>query len=86
MIRLLLYGFIIYVVYRLLRSWAGSLTAPNEDIDRVPRSDNTELIQDPQCGTYFLKQQGVVARVDGQKLFFCSEQCRDAYMRERNLS
>jgi hypothetical protein len=86
MIRLLLYGFIIYVVYRFLKSWAKSLTGPDGNIDGITKSDNTELIRDPQCGTYFLRQQGVEARVDGQKLFFCSEQCRDAYLREHRLS
>jgi YHS domain-containing protein len=86
MIRLLLYGFIIYVVYRVVKSWAKSVTGPDRNVDSVARSDNTELIRDPQCGTYFLRQQGVDARVDGQTLFFCSEQCRDAFLREHKLS
>jgi hypothetical protein len=86
MIRLLLYGFVIYVVYRSLKSWAKSIAGSGEDRDSVARSDNTELIRDPQCGTYFLRRQGVETRVDGQKLFFCSEQCRDAYIREHKLS
>jgi ribosomal protein L24E len=39
-----------------------------------------ELTQDPQCGAYFLKQQGVPAMVDGKPIHFCSEKCRDAYI------
>jgi hypothetical protein len=86
MIRLLIYGLLIYFGYRLLKSWGRSLKGGGKDPGGVMRSDNTELIQDPQCGTYFLRQQGVEARIDGQKLYFCSEQCRDAYRREHRLS
>lgn len=57
-----------------------------DDTDGGGSSDNTELIRDPQCGTYFLKQQGIEARVNGQHLFFCSKQCRDTYVRDHELT
>ena len=39
-----------------------------------------EMIQDPQCGAYFPKSQGVPAKVDGRQVLFCSEKCRDDYL------
>jgi YHS domain-containing protein len=86
MIRLLIYGLLIYFGYRLVNAWAKSLMRSDEDLDRVPKSENTELIRDPQCGTYFLRQQGVESLVNGQKLFFCSERCRRDYLRKQEIS
>ncbi|MCU0572090.1 MAG: hypothetical protein MUC41_03750 [Syntrophobacteraceae bacterium] len=85
MIRLLIYGFLIYLVVRIVKSLGRSLTGPDEDVGDVPRSENTELIRDPQCGTYFLRQQGVQARIGGQRLHFCSERCRDEYLRDHGM-
>jgi hypothetical protein len=82
MIRLLIYGLLIYAAYRFLKSWGRSLMNRSDGADEGGPSDNTELIRDPQCGAYFLRQQGVEARIDGQRLFFCSKQCRDEYARE----
>ncbi len=39
-----------------------------------------EMILDPQCGAYFPKFQAVPGRVDGKRLLFCSEKCRDDYL------
>lgn len=85
MIRLLIYGFIVYLVVRVVKSLGRSLTGSDEDVGDVPRSENTELIRDPQCGTYFLRRQGVQARIDGQLAYFCSERCRDDYFREHGI-
>lgn len=82
MIRLLIYGLLIYGAYRFLKSWGRGLMGGSGDAAHHTRSENTELIRDPQCGTYFLKQQGVEARINGQSHFFCSKQCRDEYARK----
>jgi hypothetical protein len=84
MIRLLIYGFVAYLAYRLFKMLARKFF-PSDFVDGQgsggPTGDqNTELVQDPQCGTYFLKQRGVVAIVEGKRLHFCSEKCRDGYL------
>lgn len=82
MIRLLIYGLLIYVIYRLIKS-KGISFSKQMGMDRRPPSspDETELIQDPQCGAYFLKQSGVAGKSKGQILYFCSRECRDKYMK-----
>jgi len=45
-----------------------------------PPSEEAELIRDPQCGTYFLTQRGVEARIGGRSVYFCSKECRDKYL------
>jgi hypothetical protein len=79
MIRFLLYGILIYVGYRIVKPWLASFMKSTEDSPH-PSSDETELIRDPQCGSYFLRQRGVEARIGGTKINFCSKECRDKYL------
>jgi hypothetical protein len=81
MIRAIIFMFLGYLAYRLAKSWLRSFVAPDRDTDEQ-NPQEAELIQDPQCGTYFLRQRGVPARIDGETLFFCSEGCRDKYLRK----
>jgi YHS domain-containing protein len=80
MIRLLLVALIIYAVYRYLKPRWG---IPQEKRGGDGETNEAELIKDPQCGAYFLRHQGVSARIDGEKLYFCSPECRDAYAARR---
>ena len=42
-----------------------------------------DLVRDPHCGVYFPRSEGVASLVDGQVYYFLNEECRDAYMKER---
>ena len=75
MFRLLVIIAAIYLLYRILTS---KKKAPRPQPGRPPEIED-EMIQDPYCGTYFPKSQGVPGKVNGQRLLFCSEKCRDAY-------
>ncbi len=82
MIRLLFYGFAIYVFLRLIKRLVfsrGTSPGPGSDV----RDGNTDLYKDPQCGTYFLKNRGTRAVLDGREVYFCSPECRDEYLRRR---
>ena len=81
MIRLLLYILVFYLAYHLLKSLGRSLLRPREESHDAFQED-TDLIKDPHCGAYFLKQKGVKAQVDGKSVYFCSAACRDAYLLE----
>lgn len=83
MIRILIFSILIYVAYRILKFAVISLLKLRDQTpgDEVSPTD-TELIQDPQCNTYFLRQQGIAGRVKGKTFYFCSQKCRDAYLRK----
>jgi YHS domain-containing protein len=83
MIRLLLYVLVAYLAYRFFKSFAGNLLKPRDESANDTMTEETELIRDPHCGTYFLKQSGVKAKIDGKQVYFCSTSCRDAYLLER---
>ena len=81
MIRLIFYGIVIYLGYRILKPWVTSLIQSTADNPHdQPPSEDAELIRDPQCGTYFLTQRGVEARIGGRSVYFCSKECRDKYL------
>jgi len=82
LIRLLIFGLFIYIGYRLLKALGAFIFRPREqeNPDEVT-TQSTDLVQDPQCETYFLKQRGVEARIKGQTVHFCSEKCRDDYLK-----
>lgn len=82
MIRILIFAALIYLCYRLLKGPIWSLLKdklkPADEEDSSPA--DAELIKDPQCGAYFMKQKGVEARVEGKTLHFCSRECRDKFL------
>ena len=82
MIRIMLSGILAYCIYRFFKSGFFSLLEPLDSMSlnmHSPYGKNTELIQDPQCGRYFMERLGVKALIRGQILCFCSATCRDAY-------
>lgn len=85
MIRLAFYAILIYVGYRFLKSLGGGLLRPESPPERDGAAAEAELIKDPQCGAYFLKEMGVAAKVHGKSVFFCSAACRDAYLRNHSF-
>jgi YHS domain-containing protein len=46
-----------------------------------PRPVAGELMQDPQCGTYVSTAISVKGRRGDQELHFCSEKCREEFLR-----
>jgi hypothetical protein len=81
MIRFFFYSLFAYLVYRIARSWLRSHSGPGPQDSGEASQQEAELIQDPHCGTYFLKQRGIPVQIDGQTLHFCSKTCRDAYLK-----
>jgi len=83
--RIFVIAILVWIAYFLVKKIGKALFEPSNLQDRAssPASD-AELIRDPQCGAYFLKQKGVKGVVEGQVIHFCSEQCYDKYLKNRN--
>jgi len=76
MVRILALAAAAYLIYRLIRGPKKKPPPAGQGSETVV----DQMIQDPYCGAYFPSSQAVTAKVDGQKLHFCSEKCRDAYL------
>ena len=35
----------------------------------------SEMVKDPNCGTYIPRESAIRARIDGREYFFCSKEC-----------
>ena len=74
--RLLIFGALIYLVYRLVKSALGS----QKSIGRK-RTDGVidEMVQDPSCKTYIPRRSAKKRTVGGKEYFFCSKECADKF-------
>lgn len=84
--RLLVYAVLIGIIYFLVKKYAKSFFGPSRtDESRYEKHPvDAEMVQDPHCGAYFLKQRGVKGVVDGKVVHFCSEECYDKYLKRRS--
>ncbi len=73
MIRLLVWILLGYVVYLMFKGRAGSKELPKEK----PVGEETH--RDPVCGVYVTKDDAVVGRLEGERLYFCSMACLEKY-------
>jgi len=85
MLRILIYLMLIIMGYFLVKKVGKSIFGSGDDRDEVRSSvpADAELIQDPQCGRYFMRQSGVKGIVQGKVIHFCSEECYEKYNKRR---
>jgi YHS domain-containing protein len=85
MIRALLYAILIMVLYHAIktvfRSAVSSYGEGNELRPRSGRLPGGEMVLDPQCRTYVVKERAVTRRIKGSTTYFCSNACADEYTR-----
>lgn len=76
---LALLGFLVYTLWSALRR---ALSGPPPS--RAPRSSargarGEDMVQDPQCGTYVPRGDALESQIGGERRYFCSARCRDAF-------
>jgi YHS domain-containing protein len=79
MIKLLIFallGFLAYTLYTLLRRSLGGGTS---SIPPEKTRQGEEMVRDPHCGTYLPKGEALEKIIDGERHYFCSTRCRDAF-------
>lgn len=81
--RVLIYIVLLGIIYVLWKKYAKSFFGSSTSDDSQPAKANAEMIRDPQCGAYFLKQRGVKGVIEGKVLHFCSEDCYDKYLKRK---
>ena len=80
--KLLLLALIAYLAYRAVKSWVmRNLQVPGQAGTNAAEIDDV-MVKDPVCGIYFPKREGVPLRHGGQTLMFCSDQCRDRFIKD----
>jgi len=83
--RLLIFLGLIYLCYRILKSWMlPSASTSKTFAGQAAGEIDDVMIKDPVCEVYFPQRDGVHLKTDGQDLYFCSLECRDTFIDMRS--
>lgn len=75
---IVVYAALAYLVVRALVRWLIQARPKPERRDAGGPADG-EMVLDPECGVYVLKDRAVTRIIRGSVLGFCSEKCADAH-------
>jgi len=83
--RLLIFAFLAYFLYRFLRGLLrpGGHIEMDEDRESVEDGDGiNDMIQDPFCKTYVPLKDAKKRVIAGRTYYFCSNECADGFEKE----
>ena len=79
MLRILIFGVLVYLLYRTFRRYFGS----RENIERGSNGGTIdEMVQDPSCKAYIPKRTALRRNIGGRDFFYCSRECADKHEKE----
>jgi YHS domain-containing protein len=84
-LRLLIFWAILYFGYRAIKSiMFGAITHQHREPLQNNRQQTVidEMVQDPICGVYFPRKDGIRAKMNGQEILFCSKACKDKFLEQ----
>jgi YHS domain-containing protein len=79
-IRLLIFIGLLYVVWRLMKRLMPAGGGNRRPIQRQGDAAVDEMVQDPVCGVYFPRSDGVRYREADKEIWFCSNKCKNEYI------
>lgn len=82
-IKYIFYAILFYILYRLIK---GIFLAPAKQPGRRERAAGNavidEMVIDPVCRVYIPKREAITARVQGETIYFCSQECKEKYFQD----
>ena len=79
LIRLALLALLGYLLYRFCLTLIHAFR--HNDSHHSRRKDHAATMAlDPECGNYIHENDALKAEIDGRHYFFCSRECRDAFL------
>ena len=86
MLKLILWILVIFVGFKLMKFVKSDLKTTKKVATTTPPPIEDVMLQDPYCKTYFPKNQGVVARIQQNEVYFCCVECKNAFMNQFDSS
>jgi uncharacterized protein len=75
-VRLIFFGILAYLLYRIVKG----VFSPKAKVHRGrPQGIVDEMVQDPLCKTYVPRRDSIRRVIQGEEVFFCSDECADKY-------
>jgi len=58
---------------------------PSQEVPSGKRSGELDdvMVQDPFCGIYFSKRDGVSLNIAGKEVYFCSTECKEKFLEKQ---
>lgn len=70
-----------YFCYRAIKNWMMANAPSTDKVSSTPAGEIDDvMIQDPVCGVYFPKGNGIELQYEGQNLLFCSQECKTKFI------
>jgi len=79
--RFILYSFIIYIIYLLYKFFKAlnKTRTPQNPSKRI----SGMMVKDEYCNTYLPKEDAIREVIEGKEYFFCSNDCRQKYLKSK---
>jgi YHS domain-containing protein len=85
--RLLVLLGLLYLCYRLLKSWLLKETSSQKTaFGKKAGEIDDVMVRDPYCNVYFAKRDGVHLNIQGKDVYFCSTECKDKFLEDQTKS
>ncbi len=79
MLRLIIYGFLLYGIYQVIKKFSSSRKEDSGSPGKEGVSPGEDLVEDPCCHTYIPVSSACQDLIDGRPVYFCSQKCREEY-------
>lgn len=72
---------LIYILWRIVSGFPGAGKKNRENREESPDLlSSEELMQDPVCGMYVPKSTAFKVKKEGERFYFCGEECRRKFL------
>lgn len=85
--RLLVLVGLLYLCYRLLKTWVLKETSSQKAkaaFEKKADQIDDVMVKDPYCEVYFARRDGVHLTFKGKDVYFCSKECKDKFLEKVN--
>jgi uncharacterized protein len=75
----LLFILSLFLIFSVIRTVVRSAVKAYHEKEPQSRIMGDEMVQDPECRTYVVKDRAVTRHIGGRPLYFCSDACAGRY-------
>jgi len=79
MIRALFIVFLGMLLYSAIKTVLRAASRSYREGERKAQVHGAEMVLDPQCRTYVIKDRATARRIKGNLIYFCSEDCANKH-------
>ena len=85
MFRFFVFIIVIYLLYKIFSTVRQVKTEKNQNhLFNSSPAVGEDLVEDPVCHTYVPIIQALKKEISGKSYYFCSQQCSEKYLSEKN--